>query len=320
VRTRSLALLSAAALSALLLAGCTAAPSASDPSSSPSASAAADLCGAIVKSGEASEAVKVEGDAGTESTATFTAPLDVKELQSTEVDKGSGDPIAAGDVVQFALSAYDATSGEKLGAQGYNNDLLPQQISPDSVLGQVVGCAKPGSRFVAAFPASQDQGSSAQVYIIDVIGTVPTAATGEDQAPVDGMPTVELDKTGAPTVTLPDGDIPTEFKKATLKKGDGAVVAAGDSVLVQYHGVSWDTGDVFDESWGKQPLTFTVGSGVVQGFSDAVTGETVGSQVIAVLPPSVAYGDKSDTNTNPLAGQTLVFVVDILAAAKAPVQ
>ncbi|WP_345802032.1 FKBP-type peptidyl-prolyl cis-trans isomerase [Microbacterium sp. AZCO] len=318
MRTRRLALLSAAALSALILAGCSGSPAA--PEASPSASASADLCSAKVAPGAASDAVTVDGKAGTESTATFTAPLEVTELQSTQLDEGSGDKLQAGDIVQFALSAFDATSGEKLGAQGYNNDLLPQQISPDSALGQVVGCAKPGSRYAVTFPAAEDQGTSAQVYIIDVKGTVPDAAWGEPQAPVDGMPTVELDKDGSPTVTLPKGDIPTEFKKSTLKKGDGAVVEAGDSVLVQYHGVSWDTGDVFDESWGKQPFTFTVGSGVVQGFSDAVTGETVGSQVIAVLPPSVAYGEKSESNTSQLAGQTLVFVVDILAASKPAAQ
>jgi peptidylprolyl isomerase len=316
VRTRSLALLSAAALSALILAGCTAAPSESEGSPSPTT---ADLCGALVASGAASEAVTVDGEAGEESTATFTAPLEVDQLESTVIDEGSGDAAQAGDLVQFALSAFDATTGEKLGAQGYNDDFLPQQISPDSVLGQVVGCAKPGSRFVAAFPASQDQGSSAQVYIIDVFGTVPAAATGSEQDPVDGMPTVELDDSGAPTVTIPDGDIPTEFQKATLKKGDGAVVEAGDSVLVQYHGVSWNDGEVFDESWGAQPFTFTVGSGVVQGFSDAVTGETVGSQVIAVLPPAVAYGE-GEINDSDLTGQTLVFVIDILAAAKTPTQ
>lgn len=319
MRTRSLALLSLAAMSALVLAGCTAAPSESE--SSPSASsAAADLCSAQVKPGEASDSVTVDGAVGTESTATFTSPLEVAELQSTQIEEGEGDPVASGDLVQFALSAYDASTGEKLGAQGYNNDLPPQQISPDSVLGQVVGCAKPGSRYVAAFPASTDQGTAAQVYVIDVIGTTPSAAWGEPQEPVDGMPAVELDSDGSPTVTLPEGDIPTEFEKATLKKGDGVTVEAGDTVLVQYHGVSWDTGEVFDESWGKQPFTFTVGSGVVQGFSDAVTGETVGSQVIAVLPPEVAYGEKSDSNTSELAGQTLVFVVDILSATKATAQ
>ncbi|MFH8250900.1 FKBP-type peptidyl-prolyl cis-trans isomerase [Microbacterium sp. B2969] len=317
MRTRPLALLSVAALSALILAGCSASPSESE--ASPSASASADLCSAQVASGAASEAVTVTGDPGTESTASFTFPLTVEDLQSTQIAEGSGDPLQAGDIVQFALSAYNAETGEKLGAQGYNNDLLPQQISPDSALGQVVGCAKPGSRYAVTFPASEDQGTPAQVYVIDVFGTVPSAAWGDPQAPVDGMPTVETAKDGSPTVTLPDGDMPTEFKKATLKKGDGAVVEAGDSVLVQYHGVSWNSGDVFDQSWGKQPFTFTVGSGVVQGFSDAVTGETVGSQVIAVLPPSAAYGE-GEINESDLTGQTLVFVVDILAAAKPAAQ
>lgn len=316
LRTRPIALLSIAALSALLIAGCTPAPTESESSPSPTAG---DLCSAIVESGAASESVTVEGATGTESTATFTAPLEVDQLQSTVVDEGSGDPIEAGDLVQFALSAYDATTGEKLGAQGYNDDLLPQQISPDSVLGQVVGCAKPGSRFVAAFPAAEAQGTPAQVYVIDVLGTAPSAAWGDPQDPVDGIPTVVLEDDGSPTVTLPEGDIPTEFAKATLKKGDGPVVEVGDSVLVQYHGVSWNTGEVFDESWGKQPFTFTVGSGVVQGFSDAVTGETVGSQVIAILPPALAYGEGEITDAD-LKGQTLVFVVDILAIAKPPAQ
>jgi len=127
------------------------------------------------------------------------------------------------------------------------------------------------------------------------------------------MPTVELDSDNVPTVTLPEGDIPTEFQKATLKKGDGEVVETGDAVMVQYHGVSWNSGEVFDQSWGAQPFSFTAGSGVVQGFTDAVVGETVGSQVIAVLPPSVAYGE-GEINDSDLTGQTLVFVVDILAA------
>ncbi|WP_243076843.1 FKBP-type peptidyl-prolyl cis-trans isomerase [Microbacterium sp. SS28] len=318
MRTRSLVSLSAVALSVVLLAGCTATPSESEGSPEPTASAA-DLCGAIVPSGAASDAVTVDGEVGTESTATFESPLEVTELQSTTVDEGDGDPAEAGDLVSIALTGFDASTGEKLVAQGFEDDLLPQQISPESVLGQLLGCPKPGSRYVATIPGDDSQGSPAQVYIIDVFGTAPAAASGEAQDPVDGFPTVELDSDGSPTVTLPEGDMPTEFAKATLQKGDGAVVETGDAVLVQYHGVSWNTGEVFDESWGKQPFSFTVGSGVVQGFSDAVTGETVGSQIIAILPPSVAYGE-GEINESDLTGQTLVFVIDILGVAKAPAQ
>jgi hypothetical protein len=319
VRTRPIALLSAAAvLSAALLTGCT--PSTTEESEpSPTPSAAADLCGAKVAPGAASDAVTAEGEVGTEPTATFAAPLEITEPQSTMIEEGSGDPAESGDLLQFGLSAHDASTGEKVAAQGFNDDLLPQQISPDSGVGQLLGCPKPDSRYAVAVPAAADGSSPAIVYIIDVFGTAPTEAWGEPQEPVDAMPTVELDDDGSPTVTLPEGDIPTEFEKATLKKGDGAVVEAGDQVLVQYHGVSWDTGEVFDESWGKAPFSFTVGSGVVQGFTDAVTGETVGSQVIAVLPPAAAYGE-GEINESDLTGQTLVFVVDILAVAKASAQ
>ncbi len=89
----------------LLLAGCT--PSTTDDSEpSPTASAAADLCGAKVASGAASDAVTAEGEVGAEPTATFTAPLEVTEPQSTVIEEGSGDEAESGDLIQIGLSAY----------------------------------------------------------------------------------------------------------------------------------------------------------------------------------------------------------------------
>ena len=42
----------------------------------------------------------------------------------------------------------------------------------------------------------------------------------------------------------------------------------------------------------------------------ALTGQTVGSQIVAVIPPDQAYGDVAN---GPIpANSTLVFVVDIL--------
>lgn len=307
MRIRPLAALSVAALAALTLAGCS---SSAAPSASPSTSAAADLCSAKVKSGAASDAVKVSGSVGKEATATFDKPLDISALQSSVVTKGSGDKIRNGDLVQFALTEFNAQTGAKNGAIGQTDGtLLPQQISANSVLGQVLGCATVGTRVVATIPG--DESNPASVDIVDVLKVVPNAAWGTPVDPKEGFPKVKLAKDGTPSVTLPKGDIPTAFQKETLKKGDGPVVAAGDGVLVQYYGVSWNSGKVFDKSWGKQPFSFTVGSGVVQGFTDAVKGETVGSQVLAVLPPSVAYGTGT-INDKDLKGQTLVFVVDIL--------
>lgn len=315
MRIRPLATLSAVALSAVILAGCASSP---DATGSPSAAPAQDLCAAAAPSGAASEAVTVDGTVGEESTATFTAPLDIPEVQTTVIATGSGDPVEAGQLVTYALTAFSADTGEQIGSIGYGDSpLLPAQISADNPVGQVLGCATPGTRVVATFPPSDP--NAGEVYIFDFLSIVPNAAWGEPQPPVEGMPTVTLAEDGSPTVELPEGDPPTEVKLATLKQGDGATVEPGDTVLVQYTGVKWSDGSVFDSSWESgAPASFQT-TGVVDGFRQALEGFTVGSQVLVVIPPAAGYGE-GEINDKDLVGETLVFVVDILGTQHAAAQ
>ena len=65
---------------------------------------------------------------------------------------------------------------------------------------------------------------------------------------------------------------------------------SGDSVNVHYTG-TLDAGTTFDSSKGREPLTFTLGSGmVIAGFDDAVTGMAVGETKTVTFPPEEAYG------------------------------
>nr|WP_223169233.1 FKBP-type peptidyl-prolyl cis-trans isomerase [Microbacterium sp. MF43] len=306
--------MSVAALSAVLLAGCSgAAPQASP---TPTGTGSADLCGAMAPSGEASDSITVDGEAGEKSTATFASPLEVEELQSTVIVEGDGDPVAAGDLVSYALTAFNAETGEELGSFGYaDNPVLPQQISPENPLGQLLGCSAPGTRVVATFPASESAG--AEVYVVDLLEVVPSAAWGEEQDAVDGMPGVELADDGAPTITIPEGEAPTEVELETLKKGDGATVEPGDTVLVHYTGVKWSDGSVFDSSWDRGVPTSFQTTGVVAGFQQALEGQTVGSQVVVVIPPEFGYGPSEG---HELQDETLVFVVDILGTQRATQQ
>jgi len=315
VRLRPLAALSIAAVSALLLTGC-AGSGGGAASGSPSAAAAADLCDAQVASGAAADAVTVSGDAGVAPTLSFTAPLQIDKLQAKTIDKGTGTPVVAGDFISYAMTAYDAETGQKMGDIGYTpGQLLPAQISASSPLGQVLGCGAPGERVVATFPASE-QGAS-QVYVVDLLSVVPSAAWGAAQAPVAGMPTVALGDNGAPTITLPGGNPPAATEIATLKKGDGTTVQSGDQVLVQYTGIRWSDGKTFDSTWDKGgvPTSFST-TGVVPGFRKALEGQTVGSQVLVVMTPADGYGE-GEINANDLKGETLVFVVDILGTQTA---
>jgi peptidylprolyl isomerase len=307
VRIRPIATLSLVAAAALLLAGCSG--DGGQPDASPSGTPS-DLCASAAPSGAASDAIQVSGDQGQPATATFSTPLEVGDVESTVVTEGTGDPIAAGDFITYGLTAFDTSTGQQLGTLGYGEgELLPQQISPDSVLGEFFGCAPVGTRVAAVLP-SQDGSSAPVAYVVDLLGKAPLTADGADQQPVDGLPTVELDADGAPTITIPDAPAPTEVQLETLKLGTGPTVQSGDTVLVQYRGVKWSDGTEFDSSWSRgTPASFPT-TGVVDGFRQALENHTVGSQVLVVVPPAAGYGSAEG---NPLQNETLVFVVDILA-------
>lgn len=68
------------------------------------------------------------------------------------------------------------------------------------------------------------------------------------------------------------------------------MVKSGDTVQVHYKGTLGD-GTVFDSSEGRQPLQFTVGSGmVIPGFDNGVTGMVIGDKKTVYIPAEEAYG------------------------------
>jgi len=308
VRTRSFFALSTIAAAALVLAGCSG--TAGD-TGDEADSAATDLCSATVDSGAASESVTVDGEFGAASEATFELGQTVGEAQRTVLSEGDGEKIADGDYVSYALSAFDGDSGERLGDAGYEpGELLPAQLTAEAPMGQLIGCATAGSRLSVVFPTTDD--AAAQYYILDVLDVVPSAAWGQEQDPVDGMPAVTLADDGEPSVEIPDGDAPTELQISVLKEGDGIPVEDGDTTLLQYYGVDWATGESFDSSWANAGPMSIEGNTYVPGFIQALAGQKVGSQVLVVIPPALAYGEEGSSE-HELAGKTLVFVVDILA-------
>ena len=65
---------------------------------------------------------------------------------------------------------------------------------------------------------------------------------------------------------------------------------SGDTVKVHYTG-TLNNGQVFDSSKSRDPLQFTLGTGmVIPGFDAAVTGLSPGETVTATIPNAEAYG------------------------------
>lgn len=317
---RTLAILAVLGAS-LSLGACTAAA----PDAAATASSAPLDC---ASAGDATAAVQTSGEFASKPVTVFPSPLTVEATERSVAIEGSGDEVAEGDTVLVDYTLYNGTSGAEFSASSYaSGGRAAFKVDTDQYLAglvKAVNCATVGSRVVAVVPPSDAFGDAGQsqfgitaadsiVMVIDVERIVPTAADGEPQTPIDGLPTVALAEDGAPTVTIPASDPPADLQLAVLKKGSGATVADGDQLIVQYQGVVWGTGTVFDQSWGK-PAPASLGTGgVIEGFKEAVVGQTVGSQVLVTIPPAKGYGDAGNQKAGISGTDTLVFVIDILA-------
>ncbi|MDQ7908656.1 FKBP-type peptidyl-prolyl cis-trans isomerase [Phytohabitans sp. ZYX-F-186] len=147
----------------------------------------------------------------------------------------------------------------------------------------------------------------------------PTAAA-EPEAPAATQPPA------ADFPPVPDGADPALKTKPQVKagsgtlaklavtplvKGKGPAAEAGQTITVNYVGVSYTTGEEFDASWNRsEPFSFQLGTGgVIPGWDQGLVGATVGSRVQLDIPADLAYGE------NPQGGQPagpLRFVIDVL--------
>jgi len=116
-----------------------------------------------------------------------------------------------------------------------------------------------------------------------------------------------------PTVVVPTSPPPTRLVTEDLIVGTGAVAKPGDAVTVQYVGVSYTTKKQFDASWDRnQAFPFTLGiRQVIAGWDEGVVGMRVGGRRELIIPPSLAYGDKSP-GPGIVKNDTLIFIVDLL--------
>ena len=319
---KTLSLLAAAAVVAGLAACSSSAPTST-------ATAASNAC-QNVAAGTASKSVKVGGSFGATPTVTFGSPLKTTDLERSVVIKGSGAEVKGGDSIDIGLAAYNGTTGKALTTAAGFDGQAPQTIQVNDQafvpgLVRAVECLPLKSRVVLTATAKEAFGSvdisklslkstDSVVFVADLYDKLPTRATGKSVTPPADFPVVKLGSTGEPSITIPKADPPTQTKIAVLKQGDGEVVQSGDTVTVQYKGVLWKNGKMFDSSWSRgTPASFAT-TGVVAGFQKALEGQKVGSQVIAIVPPADGYGAQGSGEIT--ATDTMVFVVDILKTSR----
>lgn len=229
-----------------------------------------------------------------------------------EVGATPGQPAALGDLFTSFLSSY-VKAGVKVGTR----------------IAVAVGVQKAFPQYATAF-ASQHINIGNEdgiVIVVDVAGTAATAPKGHTEKAPGWAPKV-TEKKGVPaSLNFSGTPAPTgKLRVATLIKGTGPAVTAGQTAALQYLGQVYKAGKPFDESFSagrflyaqtgtKASPTTTLSNVVVTGLGKGLVGVPVGSRVIVQIPPSLGYGKSGNSQAGIKGTDTMYFLVDVLGAA-----
>lgn len=277
------------------------------------------------------DSLKIEGDFGKEVDVTFDGRLEADEPEVEVLKKGDGKALAQGDTAlaywwvgngftqQEALNAFQGDTT----AIPVDDTVFPGLVS--ALEGQTIG-----SRVAVLASATEAFGEAGNpqmgignkdttVIVVDIMGSLLNGPEGDDKKPAAWAPEL-VEKDGTVTafdftgVAKPQG----KLRATTLVEGEGAKVAKGQTIHVDYLGQVYKGKEPFDASYSKgQPLSTEIGTegGVIEGWDELLVGQTVGSRVILEIPPAKGYGKKGNEGAGIKGTDTIYFVVDILGAA-----
>ncbi|HHV21523.1 MAG TPA: peptidylprolyl isomerase [Propionibacterium sp.] len=320
------------AVALLALSGCGSDQNASEPAPDPAAvdtATPADPSPAAEPTTSATDlkGIGVEGELGEEPQVEVPTPFGVDETLNRVVIPGDGTTVSAGGFVTVHYVGINGRTGEKFDDSWSRGE--PAQFALDQV---VPGFAKGltgqqvGSRVVIAMPGEDGYDASGGnpqagielgdtlVFVVDITDAPLERAEGDPVPPREGLPTVDFEG-DTPKVTIPAGqEAPTELIVQPLIQGKGAPVQPTDAITARYQAVLWKDGLVVEDTYGAAAETQLL-SALIPAWQEGLKDKPVGSRLLIVSPPAQAYPeDPGARNPNPAAGETVVYVVDILHA------
>ncbi len=262
--------------------------------------------------------VTVAGGFGEEPEIDFNSPIVFEETESEVLEEGPGKGVAVSPestvtIDYVGVVARDGTTFADSWDAGQPATFDISQVIPGLVEG--LSGAREGDRVLVGVTSKDGfdptgngesiiEGDSL-VFVVDVLGV-------ESPVPLTmaNFPQLDVDDQGNPTgFSGTDAQNVPELMVKVLEEGDGPAVKASDTVTAEYLGQVFPDGPVFDESYSAdEPRSFGLDS-VIEGWTEGLVGQKVGSRVVLAIPSELGYGEQGSQNIPPNAD--LIFVVDI---------
>jgi peptidylprolyl isomerase len=297
-----------------------AAPTSASPSASPTPTPAPKP--KQIKASNNFDKITVTGGYGKEPKVKVASPWAIDKTRAKVLEPGKGPVVGEGQSVEVNYYGVNGRTGKK-----FDESFSTGQPVAFSLAQVVPGFSKglagqrQGSRVLIAMPGEDGydpMGGNPQagievgdtlIFVVDLVDVQLAGPEGSTVRPKEGLPTV-TDKGGKPEVTIPESAPPTTLQVQPLIKGKGKKVGANDAITFNYLWVRWSDGKVLEETYGGKSATAEL-SGLLPGMVKGLTGQTVGSRMLLVIPPADGYPDGNATpSLKP--GETLVIVVDLL--------
>jgi FKBP-type peptidyl-prolyl isomerase-like protein len=118
-----------------------------------------------------------------------------------------------------------------------------------------------------------------------------------------------------PTLTFPSGNPTDKLRSKVLVQGSGPTITKGELIAFDYLGQVWH-GKVFDNSYDRhEPLVSQIGAKqLIPAWDQTLVGMKVGTRVLMLVPPAYGYGSQGAPQAGISGTDTLVFVIDLIAA------
>lgn len=306
-------------------------------STSASASSTASASGSASASASATPTVKptvisdlsaitVTGAFGKTPKVTAKWPIAVSKTLVKTLSAGTGATVASDATVEVNYHGVNGRTGKVFDESFTAGQSATFALGGNVVTGfqKAIANQKVGSRVLVMMTGADGYDASGGnssaginvgdclIFVVDILSASLLAPSGTAVAPKAGLPTV-TDAKGVPTVMIPKTAAPTALTVQPIIKGTGRKVALTDTITIHQRAWDWATGKLVVDDYSTKGGESGALNQTITAWQKGLVGQTVGSRVLLIAPPSTAYGAEGDGSTIP-KNSTLVYVVDLLYA------